>query len=151
MLQAVVVGVVIPFGYDGLRILRRVLPHKSLAIAMEDFFFWVICGISVFLWMYRVRGGGLRWFAIAGALVGMSIYKGLFSEFLVTYTAKLLGVLLRVVGRFVYLLLYPLRILGREMRRTRIKMGNCRRKLCRNIKIWLKSGLKALTISLGKK
>lgn len=151
LLQAIAVGALIPFAYDWLRILRRILPHKQLVVALQDLFFWVICGISVFLWMYRVRGGGLRWFAIAGALTGMCLYKKLFSELLVTYLAKLMSLLLKLLRKLLFLLTYPLRAVGRRMNKAGRKIGNCRRKILENFKIWLKSKLKALTIRLKKK
>lgn len=144
-------GVLIPFAYDWLRILRRVVAHRQFAVALEDFFFWVICGISVFLWMYRVSNGSLRWFAVAGALTGMCLYKRLFSELLVTYIARLLKFILRILGKVLSFVSRPLRFVGRKADGVRGKVRNCRRKILGNFKIWLKSKLKALKIRLRKR
>ncbi len=151
MLQAMAVGVLIPFVYDWLRILRRTLPHRPFVVAIEDFFFWVICAFSVFLWMYRVSNGGLRWFSIAGALTGMCLYKRLFSELLVTYITRLLSFILRILGKLFNILICPFRLIGRRAGMAHGKIRNCRRKILGNFKIRLKSKLKALTIRLQKK
>ena len=106
MLQAVAAGVMIPFVYDWLRILRRGIPHRPFVVTLEDFFFWVICSIAVFLWMYRVSNGGMRWFSIAGALTGMFLYKKICSDLLVTYAAKLLTLILKLLGKIIVIILY---------------------------------------------
>lgn len=151
LLQATSVGVLITFAYDWLRILRRVIPHKQFAVSLEDFFFWVICAVAVFLWMYRVSNGGLRWFAVAGALTGMGLYKKLLSELLVTYIAKLFQWILKLLGKLFGFLFRPFRVLGRGAVKVRGKVRNCRRKILGNFKIWLKSKWKALKIRLWKK
>ncbi|MBQ9142083.1 MAG: spore cortex biosynthesis protein YabQ [Lachnospiraceae bacterium] len=150
LLQAFSVGVLITFAYDGLRILRRVVTHRQFMVSLEDFLFWVFCAVAVFLWMYRVSNGSLRWFAVAGALTGMLLYKKLFSELLVTYIAKLLKLILGILGKGMSFLLRPIRFAGHKMSDAHGKVRNCRRKILGNFKIWLKSGLKALKIRIKK-
>jgi len=150
LLQAISVGVLIVFAYDGLRILRRVISHKQFVVSLEDFFFWLICAIAVFLWMYRVSNGSLRWFAIAGALLGMGLYKKLLSELIVRYMAKLISFLLHILGKIVGFLLKPVGWLGRKMKLARGKLQKRQRKITGNLKLWLKSRLKALTIRIRK-
>lgn len=148
--QAVWVGVLIVFVYDGLRILRRVFLHKHFMISIEDFLFWLVCAVAVFLWMYRVSNGSLRWFAVAGALSGMFLYKKLFSEFIVTYTAKLISFLLHILGKILGFVFKPFRWLGRKIGLAGGKLQRRRRKVARKLNLWLKSGLKALIIRVRK-
>ncbi len=151
LLQAMGVGVLIPFGYDWLRILRRVIPHKQLAVSLEDFFFWVACAISVFLWMYRVSNGGLRWFAVAGAVLGMFFYKKLFSGILVIFVSRLIRFLLRILGKMLKIVTTPLRYAGRKAGAWQVRVQNRRRKIWGNLKIRLKSCLKAFKIGVTRK
>lgn len=150
LLQAISVGVLIVFAYDGLRILRRVISHTHFVVSLEDFCFWMICAIAVFLWMYRVSNGSLRWFAIAGALMGMGLYKKLLSELIVTYMAKLISFLLHILGKIVSFILKPVRWMARKMGFAHRKLQKGGRKITRNLKLWLKSRLKALTIRVRK-
>ncbi len=84
-------GVYIPFLYDWLRIFRRVIPHGSLWVSLEDFVFWIYCAAEVFLLMQRESQGTLRWFAIFGAAVGIWLYERLVGRYLVRLLSRFLS------------------------------------------------------------
>lgn len=151
LLQAFVIGVAITFTYDWLRILRQVIPHRQFFISFEDFWFWLICALSVFIWMYRISNGGMRWFAIIGALLGMYLYKKLFSRVLVTGLSHVLEFVLRILGGTLKFLLRPVYLIVRRIKGLQKKAGEHRTKIYRNFKMWLKSKLKALKIRLCKR
>lgn len=112
LLHALLMGIFITFVYDILRILRRVIPHGTFAVSLEDLVFWIYCAEKVFLMMYHESDGNLRWFAVIGALAGMLLYKKLVSPWFVKYVSmgleKVLGVLLKAAG----VLCRPFRIAG---------------------------------------
>lgn len=85
--HAFFIGIYITFVYDLLRILRRVVPHSSFWIAIEDLVFWVYCAGKVFLLMHHESDGTLRWFAVLGALVGMILYRKTVGALFVKYMA----------------------------------------------------------------
>lgn len=85
--HAFFIGIYITFVYDLLRILRRVVPHSSFWIAIEDLVFWVYCAGKVFLLMHHESDGTLRWFAVLGALVGMFLYRKTVGALFVKYMA----------------------------------------------------------------
>ncbi len=151
LLQAVGVGAAITFLYDWLRTLRRVIHHKQFAISLEDLCFWIFCAIQVFLWMYRVTNGGMRWFAVAGALAGMWLYKKLFSRMFVAGSSWVLSristILLKVLG----ILLKPIKWILSRVRDTGSRLGKGKKKILGNFKIWLKSRLRALKIRVCKR
>ena len=151
LFQAVVMGAGITFLYDWLRTLRRVIPHKQLAISLEDLVFWIFCGIQVFLWMYRVTNGGMRWFAVAGALVGMWLYKKLFSRIFVKGTSRILSRILAILGKIFGILLKPFRWTLVRARSAGSLLGRGKKKILGNCKIWLKSQLRALRIRVCKR
>lgn len=151
LLQAVGMGIGITFLYDWLRIFRRVLPHRQIVVSLEDLFFWIFCTMFVFWWMYRVSNGGMRWFAIAGALTGMGLYKKFISRLLVTYVSLLLKRVLEIIEKILRILLRPVRYLGMEMGQKRKAFSRKKRKVAANVKIWLKNCLKVLKIKLSKR
>ncbi len=151
LLQAVGVGAGITFLYDWLRTLRRVIPHKQLAISLEDLLFWIFCAIQVFLWMYRVTNGGMRWFAVAGALVGMGLYKKLFSRLFVTVSGWVLSRVLAILLKILGILLRPLKWILSRIKATGSRLGKGKKKILGNFKIWLKSRLRALKIRVSKR
>jgi len=38
--QAVLLGICLRVGYDAIRIIRSVIPHAKIIIAIEDFVYW---------------------------------------------------------------------------------------------------------------
>lgn len=151
LLQAVGVGAGITFLYDWLRTLRRVIPHKQFAVSLEDLIFWIFCAIQVFLWMYRVTNGGMRWFAVVGALAGMWLYKKLFSRIFVKGSSWVLSRILVILSKVLGILLKPLKWILSRMRTAGSRLGREKKKILGNFKIWLKSRLRALKIRVSKR
>ena len=108
LLYALLMGIFITFVYDLLRIFRRVFPHGSFWISMEDLCFWIYCAMDVFLLMYHESDGTLRWFAVLGAMAGMLAYKKLISPLFVKYVSLLLCKLIEPIRKAVKWLLRPL-------------------------------------------
>ncbi len=107
LLYALLMGIFITFVYDVLRICRRVIPHGSFWISMEDLCFWIYCAMEVFLLMYHESDGTLRWFAVLGAMAGMFAYKKLISPFFVKYVSLLLNKLIEPIVKAIKWLWRP--------------------------------------------
>lgn len=154
LFHALLMGIFITFVYDILRIFRRVVPHSSFFVSLEDLGFWIYCGAEVFLLMYHESNGTLRWFAVIGALVGMLLYKRLIGSFLVKYLSLGLNRLLEIMGKILRRLFKPLGILGRKAgqgaRRTGSGLKRIAGRIRRRIKNRLTSFLKMLKINLKK-
>lgn len=88
LLDALFVGMVIMFFYDGFRLLRRVVRHGRIIRDIEDLVFWIIAGFIVFSLVYSRNDGNIRWFIIVGVAIGMYLYHISFGRFLVKYTSK---------------------------------------------------------------
>ena len=63
-------GVVVTTAYYVLVLFRRLLPHKSWVVSLEDFFFWLAVSGYLFHQMYRTTYGSIRWFFILGVVSG---------------------------------------------------------------------------------
>lgn len=118
LLYALLMGIFITFVYDVLRVFRRVIPHGSLLVSLEDIGFWIYCGAKVFLLMYHESNGTLRWFAVLGALAGMLLYKRLISEMFIRVTSFVLQKLLEIVVKIGSFLLRPVVILLKKVRKS---------------------------------
>ena len=151
ILQSVGVGAAITFLYDWLRTLRKVIPHRQFAVSLEDLFFWIFCAIQVFWWMYRVTNGGMRWFAVTGALVGMWLYKKLFSTIFVNGFSRILSCVLAILAKILGMLLKPLKWMLGRTRVAGSRLRKRKKKILGNFKIWLKSRLRALKIRICKR
>lgn len=99
--HSVLMGLVITFVYDWIRVLRRLFRHGTVLTSLEDLFFWLVCGLAVFYMLYRENNGTLRWFAVAGATIGMFFYKIVvrdsFTNIMSTFLYKIMWFILRVL------------------------------------------------------
>jgi len=84
------VGVWLMMVYDILRVIRLVFPHHPLWAGVEDMIYWIYASITTFMLLYRMNDGGLRGFVIGGVFLGMVLYNGLVSRFLLKVLKKML-------------------------------------------------------------
>lgn len=91
-------GAIILLAYDCLRILRRLIKHKTLLIGIEDLVFWVVASIFIFSMIYRENDGIIRGFSIMGMALGMVAYYYIFSDLIVKLVTKLIQCLLKPFG-----------------------------------------------------
>jgi hypothetical protein len=118
LLHALLLGLLVIFVYDLLIILRRVVSHSRFWVSVEDLGFWIFCGIEVFLLMYRESNGTLRWFAVLGALTGMTLYKKTVSRPLVHYVSLFFRKTLEILGKLIGFLLKPLFLIRKAAKKT---------------------------------
>lgn len=72
--KAFLLGVLMMIAYDVIRIFRRLIPHGTAAVAVEDILYWLICGVNIFCMLYLENSGAIRGFAIAAVVLGMLLY-----------------------------------------------------------------------------
>ena len=70
-MTAVWLGVRMLFVYNGLRLFRRLVPHKRWFRDLEDVFYWLFCGLWAFAVTFYENDGQIRWFFLAGIGLGM--------------------------------------------------------------------------------
>lgn len=154
LLHSLLMGVFITFVYDVLRIFRRVIPHGSFLVSLEDLAFWIYCGAEVFLLMYHESNGTMRWFSVIGAMTGILAYKKLVSPLLVKYASMGLAKLLELLLRLLKWLFWPLRFLvtrtGKACRRAGSGMRRGGGRMRRAIKNRLTISLKLFKMNMKK-
>lgn len=148
LLHALLMGIFITFVYDIIRIFRRLIPHNSFFVSLEDLAFWGYCGGIGFLLMYHESNGELRWFAVLGAIAGMLLYRRLISPPFVKYVSLVLSKVLEGVRKVLGWLLLPFKRLSRRAGRGVRTIG---RRLRRAVKMRLTYFLRMLKIGLKGK
>lgn len=143
LLAAAFTGMLLLFVYDLLRIIRKLIPHKSWITGVEDLLFWVGSAVALFAMLYRENSGYIRGFAILGVLTGMLIYNLAFSAWVVKGSVFILEKILFFVSRP---LVWTARLLKRPIRFGEKRM----KKVMRFGKKQLKKVYKAVKISLYK-
>lgn len=150
LLYSFLLGVIITFVYDGFLILRRLIKHNIFFISLEDFIFWIACAISVFYVLYEENNGILRWFAVAGAGLGMIAYKKTLSPLIINVISKALSWIFHIVFKTLCFILKPFGFLmkkaGKGSRAVKRRSG----KIVKYIKKKLTEYKKVLNIILCK-
>ena len=90
LLASFLTGMILLFVYDLLRIIRRLISHKSWMTGAEDLLFWIGSAVALFAMLYRENSGYIRGFVIGGVMVGMLFYNLLFSSWVVKGSVFLL-------------------------------------------------------------
>lgn len=99
LLYTVIMGAIITCIYDIFRILRRVIKHNLLWVSVEDLIFWMGCSVGTFYILYKENNGTLRWFAIMGALIGMTVYRLTLGQYIVEFVSKIISKILQILWK----------------------------------------------------
>lgn len=149
-LYAAVTGAGLLLLYDLLRVIRRVVRHKTAAIAVEDLLFWIFCAFILFGFMYRENEGVIRGFLVLGAGTGMILYTLFASRWIVKGGAAALRSVVRSVWKVCRVIGKPFCVLGRAGGHRVRKMHRFHRKIMRSLKKRLKKAGKAVRIGISK-
>ncbi len=103
-------GCLLVFLYDVLRVLRRLLTHGTIWIAIEDIFYWLTCAVFIFAMLYQKNDGLIRGFAIGAIVLGMIFYNHFISPRVIKGVVWLVKKLIRIVS-------FPLRLARKILKR----------------------------------
>lgn len=80
LLHGIAVGAILMAVYDILRLLRFLIPHRSLVVGLEDVCYWIWSGFFTFLFLYRENDGALRFYVIGSIFLSMLVYDRVISR-----------------------------------------------------------------------
>jgi len=109
-LSTVLVGVAIGLFYDVFRIFRKIIPHSTIVVQLEDLFFWLIVTIAVFYFMLHRNFGEIRPFTILGVIVGAALYFATISQWIVKVVVAVIKYVIKVFISVVRIIFTPLRL-----------------------------------------
>lgn len=69
-LCSILTGIVLVWSYDFFRVFRKVIPHHTIAVNIEDMVYWLLVSLIIFGMIFEKNSGALRGFAFAGILAG---------------------------------------------------------------------------------
>ena len=130
-------GVIILLVYDILRILRRLIPHNVIILAIEDIIFWVLASLFIFAMIYTMNNGTIRGFSVMGMGIGMTLYHFIFSDLFVTWMTKALQLLLRPVCILINRSLRVLRFVTLKLKKYFSKLYFQLKKIVKSVRITL--------------
>lgn len=150
LLYSFLLGIIITFVYDNIRVCRRVIRHNTFFISVEDLFFWVLVSLSIFLLQHRENDGVFRWFSVVGAFLGMLIYRKTISRFYVKRMTILFRQILKILYLFFSYLFSPIYFVEKKIGDAMKKAGRQTALAASKQKIRLTSYKKMIKMTLCK-
>lgn len=108
-LEAVFSGMVLVAVYDIIRIFRRIKKHGVIWVSIEDFIYWIFCGIVLFGIVLKENGGIFRCFFVIGVILGALLFYFGISRYLVEIVAKIINKILDIVKKGLKIIYSPIR------------------------------------------
>lgn len=124
-LVCLVLGMVLAFIYDCVRIFRLFFRHKDWLVDIEDLAFWLFTAWLVFRTLFLYNRGALRGYAFFGMFLGVMLYALTLSRLLLF----LIGKIVPYWKNFINLIRKPFVIFNRFLRKmlknitTEVKMA----------------------------
>ena len=94
-------GALLGILYDGFKVLRIVIPSRSIIVFFEDIIFWVLAALFSFTFILIFNSGEIRGFIIFGEIVGFFVYWLLFSP----VVTKIFKAVVKTIKKAVMLIL----------------------------------------------
>lgn len=83
-------GAVLAFVYDGVRVFRLLFHHFAWVVDLEDLLYWIFTGWLVFRTLFYFNRGALRGYAFLGLFLGVLLYVLTVSRLFLFLAGKLL-------------------------------------------------------------
>lgn len=132
-------GAILLVVYDVFRIIRRLIKHGVVMIAIEDLIFWLAAAFFIFSMIYRENNGILRGFSMIGMLLGIVLYHFSISEGVVKIVTKLIQTLLSPIKaalrQIVHFIKFLLNLGKKGINKTLFRL----KKVKKSVKITLKT------------
>ena len=105
-------GVVGAFVYDIIRIIRLYIVHSKFVEYLEDYLFWVIYGLAVFLCCLKVNYGEIRPFFLVSLFLAMIIYYFFVANIIHSLIIPLIDLILKILKMVLNILALPITFLA---------------------------------------
>lgn len=70
-LWTVCCGAMLGAAYWVISVFRKIVPHHKVFSGIEDILYWLTAAFLMFAVILVANGGAVRWFAVAGMVLGM--------------------------------------------------------------------------------
>lgn len=69
------IGFIIGILYDLFRAFRLCVSRGRISVALQDVLFFILTSMITFLFLLKTSYGVVRWYIIAGEIIGFSVYR----------------------------------------------------------------------------
>ena len=130
---AFVCGLIVGFIYDIFRVFRKIVKSGIKYIGVQDMFFWVVAASVVFIYIFTMNDGELRWYEFFGIAIGTLSYGVLLSRFARKILLRCYGIINNVAALILKIVLTPIALIYRLLRRPFVLVVDVSRKNFRRV------------------
>ena len=103
-LDSLVVGIILSFLYDIFKSVRFAFRSNKRHILIQDIMYFLISAFITFLFVLSINHGEIRFYIIAGEIIGFCVYYMTFSRLFMKFSIYVIS-MLRKAGNKVYLVI----------------------------------------------
>ncbi len=112
---AIVLGFLLGFYYEIFRFLRLAFPHPNWLVFLEDLGFFLPVTPTLIFFHYALNDGILRWFSLAGCVLGFCLYLGTVGKLLLRFSEGILFCIKTVLKGIFWLFFRPIGIVFKKI------------------------------------
>lgn len=75
VLVTLCLGMALMLGYDFLRFVRWVIPHRKVVVWVEDLLYWGIMALPAYVVFFVYNDGEIRWYGALAVFLGAILYE----------------------------------------------------------------------------
>lgn len=150
-LLAILNGIFLGFLYDLLRVFRRMVKHPRWLVSLQDFIYWVVSSLIIFMEIFNNNDGSLRGFLCLGVFLGLVLYFLLISKLVLTVFMKVYYFIVKIVKGILHILWLPLKLILKPITFIIRKLQKLLKKLGKWLIMKYKKAKRSLKIMLKKK
>lgn len=144
-LTTIVLGSIIGFCYDFIRIFRFKIYHPNFLINIEDFIYWILATGFVFFIMLNRNYGEIRFFTILGVFLGMILYFCTISllflkvaEAVIEFIRKIIVILYKIISAPFILIFKILIIPYKVIKKIIVKLYKKEKKVLKKFQMYVR-------------
>lgn len=99
LFQALLTGIALGLYYDLFRFVRRIRTFTTLAVAMQDLFFWTTSAIAVFFICITLNNGYIRIYFVFLAFLGWIVHYLTVGKMIFAVFDFLINILLKILNK----------------------------------------------------
>lgn len=123
LIWSLLTGGILALLYDFLRISRRMIPTKDFVVNLEDILFCVLAAIVLFSAAFLKNEGKIRWHGFIGAIAGFAVYRLTMRNMFVDGSVFLMGWLFKILFFTIKIILFPIMLVYKILRRPFLFIG----------------------------
>ena len=109
-------GFCIGFCYDIFRIFRKIVRHPDILTKLEDMLFWPLILLAVFYFLLNGATDEIRFYMLAGAVLGLVIYMYSLSRLVMAVSEALINLIKKILLILFKIIMAPFKLFLRILR-----------------------------------